>query len=36
MFSSHTPPDTPRNTTEKQVEPIRMKVTMVVMRMVVS
>ena len=33
--SSQTPPETPRNTTEKQVEPIRMKVTMQVMRMVV-
>ena len=34
--SSQTPPETPRNTTEKQVEPIRMNTTMVVMRMVVS
>ena len=34
--SSQTPPETPRNTTEKQVEPIRMKTTMVVIRMVVS
>ena len=33
--SSQTPPETPRNTTEKQVEPIRMKMTMQVMRMVV-
>src|SRR5215467_2450316 len=36
MCSSQTEPETPRNTTEKQVEPIRMKVTMQVMRMVVS
>ncbi len=32
--SSQTPPETPRNTTEKQVDPIRMKTTMVVRRMV--
>ena len=30
MCSSQTPPETPRNTTEKQVEPIRMNTTMVV------
>jgi hypothetical protein len=36
MCSSHTPPETPRNTTEKQVDPIKMKTTMVVMRIVVS
>ena len=36
MCSSHTPPETPRNTIEKQVEPIRMNTTMVVRRMVVS
>ena len=33
--SSHRLPSTPRNTIEKQVEPIRMKMTMAVMRMVV-
>ena len=33
---ARTPPETPRNTTEKQVEPIRMNTTIVVMRMVVS
>ena len=32
--SSQTPPETPRNTTEKQVEPIRMNTTMVERRMV--
>ena len=34
--SIQTPPSTPRNTIEKQVEPIRMNTTMAVMRMVVS
>ena len=34
--SSQTPPETPRNTTEKQVEPIRMNTTMVERRIVDS
>ena len=33
--SSQRLPSTPRNTIEKQVEPIRMKITMAVMRIVV-
>ena len=36
MFSSQRLPSTPRKTIEKQVDPIRMNTTMVVMRMVVS
>ena len=35
MCSSQRLPSTPRNTIEKQVEPIRMKITMAVMRIVV-
>ena len=34
--SSHGPPFTPWNTVEKQVEPMRMKITIAVSRMVIS
>jgi hypothetical protein len=36
MFSSHLLPSTPRKTTEKQVDPIKIKITIAVIRMVVS